>query len=51
MGGGWRVSIKSFRDQEEKVRGSARDGFYEVGEYNCIEITECHEADCLKDEE
>lgn len=35
------------RDQEYKVSGSARSGYYTIGEHECIEITECCESDCL----
>ena len=34
------------RDEGYKVTGSARSRWYEVGEHQCIEIVDCHEADC-----
>jgi hypothetical protein len=36
------------REQGYKVSGSARSGYYSVGEHECIEITECSEPDCLE---
>jgi hypothetical protein len=46
---GARELVKQFRDDGETVTGSARAGYYQVGESYCIEITGCDEADCLRD--
>lgn len=40
---------QTFRDDGDRVRGAASRGFYEVGEYQCIEITSCTEPSCLED--
>ena len=37
-----------FRDEGERVSGSARTG-YAIGENYCIEITPCDDAECLRD--
>lgn len=36
---------KNAREEGERVTGSAKSGYYTVGEHNCIEITEC-DSDC-----
>lgn len=41
----------TFRDDETRVSGSARDGWYNVGEYEYIKITECMEPDCMEGED
>ena len=38
------------RNDGETVTGSARSGYYTVGEYECIEITTCDTADCVGDD-
>jgi hypothetical protein len=37
------------REQGDKVTGSAKTGYYSVGEHECIEITECDISECLED--
>lgn len=37
------------RGYGDKVTGSARQGYYEVGEGECIEITTCTDATCLQE--
>lgn len=46
---GARWLADQFRDDGERVTGSARSGYYAVGESECIEITDCTEAECLRD--
>jgi hypothetical protein len=38
-----------YRDQGDEVTGSAKSGYFTVGENECIEISECTESDCLRD--
>jgi hypothetical protein len=47
--GGARLIADRFRDDGERVTGSARSGYYAVGESECIEITDCDRAECLRD--
>lgn len=42
----WNAS--NARKEGYKVTGSARAGYYSVGEHECIEITECTEPDYLE---
>jgi hypothetical protein len=42
---------RTARDDGYTVSGSARSGYYAVGDAECIEVTECTEADCLTEEE
>jgi hypothetical protein len=44
-----RKLARQFRDDGERVTGSAREGYYQVGDNWCIEITECDEAACLEE--
>jgi hypothetical protein len=37
------------RDNEDTVRGNARDGFYTIGEWEYIEITSCND-DCEQED-
>ena len=37
------------RDNGEHVSGSARAGYYRIGDHECIEISECDEPECLSD--
>jgi len=42
-----REVAQEFRDEGERVSGTARDG-YTVGDNYCIEITPCDDAECLR---
>ncbi len=44
---GARSLAKMYRDEGERVRGSAKSGFYSVGENQSIEIAACDAEDCL----
>ncbi len=46
-----RDTAARFRDDGDRVSGSARAGYYTVGESECIEITDCDTAACLDDDE
>jgi hypothetical protein len=46
---GARELARQFRDDGERVTGSARAGYYQVGDNYCIEITGCDDAECLRD--
>ena len=37
---------QTMRDSNLKVSGSASAGWYDVGEYEYIEVTTCNEPDC-----
>ena len=40
---------ETYRDDgETRVTGSARHGYYTVGDNECIEITVCDAADCMR---
>ena len=36
-----------YRDDGEPVTGSAAAGYYDLGQHEYIEITDCAEIDCL----
>jgi hypothetical protein len=42
-----RSIAKQYRDDGERVSGSAKSGYYTVGENHCIEIADCDDAQCL----
>jgi hypothetical protein len=44
-----REIAEDFREQGERVEGSAESGYYAVGDNESIEITDCDERDCLRD--
>jgi hypothetical protein len=44
-----REMARDFRENGEKVSGSAKQGFYTVGDHQYIEIADCDQADCLSD--
>lgn len=44
-----RAIVDEFRDEGEVVTGSARAGYWHVGDRYCVEITDCDEASCLVD--
>jgi hypothetical protein len=46
---GARWLADQFRDDGERVTGSARSGFYAIGDRESIEITACDEAACLRE--
>jgi hypothetical protein len=45
--GGARSLAQMHREEGERVTGSARSGYYTVGDHHSIEITDCDQADCL----
>jgi hypothetical protein len=46
---GARAWAESYRDDGLKVTGSAAEGYYTVGDHECIEITECDYQSCMED--
>ena len=46
---GARELAQQFRDDGERVSGSAKGGYFKIGKDYCVEVTDCDQVECLSD--